>query len=176
MIAQVSVEITNQKQEFTWNGYGLRLLIPKNSLPADIENCILNISVYFFSQYEIPSDHKLVSAVYNITSKPDIEFKQELTLEIQHCEKSMELAFVRVTDQPKPVSTILNGNFHDCYGSIQIKKFSWYMIVLKFLGLDSEVPSYNYVALQFYKVERPNLEVKIEIAVCRNLDTHFSVS
>ena len=176
VIAQVSVEITNQEQQFIWNGYGLRLLIPEKSLPAGVENCILHISVYLSSPYEIPSDQMLVSAVYNVFSKPEVEFKQELTLEIQHCVNSTKLAFVRVADHLKPVSTIINGNFNDRYGSIKVKNFSWYMIVLKLLGLYLEAPSCDYVALQFYKVVRSNFEVKVKIAVCKNLDAHCSVS
>ena len=176
VIAQVSVEITNQKQQFTWNGYGLRLLIPENSLPPGVENCALYLSVYFSSPYEIPSDYMLVSAVYSITCEPEIEFTQELTLEIQHCAKSMNLAFLRVADQLEPISIMMNGIFFKHYGSIQVKKFSWFMILLKFLGLYSEAPSCDYSALQFYKVVYSNHEVKIKIAVCKNLDTQISVS
>ena len=172
------MEITDEKQDFTWKGYGLQLLIPENSLPAGVEKCVLNISVYLSSPYEIPSDHKLVSAVYNINCEPAVEFREELSLKIQHCANSVNLplSFARATvDQ----FSLLNGVFHDGhYRCIQVKKFCWYMIVfnpiLNFFGSYPE--PCDYCALQFYKVVCSSYEVEIKIAICRNLETHATVS
>ena len=180
VIAQKCVEITNKKQDFTWKGYGLQLLIPENSLPAGVDKCVLHISVYLSSPYEIPSDHKLVSAVYNINCKPKVEFREELTLKIQHCANSasLPLSFAQVT--ANQLNVLENGFFSDGrYGSIQVKKFCWYMIlsrIQKFFGLDSEPEPCDYCALQFYKVVCSNFKVQIRIVICRNLEAHASVS
>ena len=159
-------------------------MIPKNSLPAGIDKCVLRISVYLSSPYEIPSDHKLVSAVYKFNCKPEVEFREELTLKIQHCAKSasLPLSFAQVT--AGQLNVLRNGVFHDeHYGSIQVKKFCWYMIfsrIQKFLRLYSEPEPEpepcDYCALQFYKVVCSNYVVQIKIAICKNLEAHTSVS
>ena len=176
-IAQISMEITNEKQHFTWDGYGLQLSIPENSLPIGVQKCVLHLAVYFSCPYEIPPDHELVSAVYSIDCNPKVEFKQELTLEIQHCANSNELYFARAVNLSKSVDVLANGIFKGSHsGSIQLKEFSCYMIVqklLKYLGLYSD-PVYCCV-LPFYKVKQIH-EVIIKIAVCKNLDPLISVS
>ena len=173
-------------------------MIPKTSLPAGIDKCVLRISVYLSSPYEIPSDHKLVSAVYKFNCKPEVEFREELTLKIQHCAKSasLPLSFAQVT--AGQLNVLRNGVFHDeHYGSIQVKKFCWYMIfsrIQKFLRLYSEPEPEpepepdpepepepepepcDYCALQFYKVVCSNYAVQIKIAICKNLEAHTSVS
>ena len=177
-IAQVSMEITNEKQHFTWNGYGLQLSIPENSLPTGVEKCVLHLAVYFSCPYGIPPDHKLVSAVYSIVCNPEVEFKQDLKLEIQHCAHPNELRFARGADSLKSADLLTNGIFSDDhFGSIQLKKFSWYMIVqiqklLEYFGL---YLCPFYCVLPFYKVNSTH-EVMIKIAVCENLDAVISVS
>ena len=178
-IAQISMEITNEKQHFIWDGYGLQLLIPKNSLPVGVGKCVLHLTVNFSCPYEIPSDHKLVSAVYSINCKPEVEFMQELTLQIQHCANSDKLRFVRAADPSKSVDVLMNGVFSDSHsGSIQLKKFSWYMIVQlveQYLGFSSAPDLIDYSVLPFYKVNSTN-EVIIKIAICENLHALISVS
>ena len=178
-IAQIFIEVTNEKQNFTWEGYGLRLFIPENSLPTGVEKCDLHLAVHSSCPYGIPPDHKLVSAVYSINSKPEVEFDRELTLEVQHCANSDELYFAHAADYSKSVNVLMNGNFSESHsGSIQLKKFCWYMIVqlLKVFGLYLD-PDLYYSILSFYKVNPIiDKEVIIKIAVCENLDARISVS
>ena len=166
------MEITNEKQHFTWDGNGLQLSIPENSLPTGVEKCVLHLAVYFSCPYEIPPNHKLVSAIYSIDCNPEVKFKRELTLEIQHCANSIELYFARAVNLSKSVDVLENSIFGDSHsGSIQLKEFGCYMIIQKQLKSD---PAYCCV-LPFYKVKQIH-EVIIKIAVCENLDPLISVS
>ena len=165
------MEITNESQHFTWDGYGLQLFIPENSLPSGVEKCVLHLTVYFSCPCEIPPYHKLVSAVYSINCKPEVEFKQGLTLKIQHCANTDELCFARAAGLFMPVDMLSNGDFKDKhYGSIQIRKYSLLGIVQKLLK-----NLCDYSAMLFYKVEYSKA-VKIKITVCKDLAALTSVS
>ena len=187
-IAQISIEITNKKDIFPWEGYGLRLFIPENSLPIGVEKCVLHLTVYSLCPYEIPPDHKLVSAVYSIDCNPEVDFKQELTLEIQHCTNTDELCFARAAGPFMSVDMLSNGDFKDKhYGSIQIRKFSLFSIVQKLLkNLQNLIYSdpnpepttadlCDYSAMLFYKVQYSKV-VEIKITVCKDLAALTSVS
>ena len=134
VVAQTSVVVTNLEQSFNWSGYGFKLHIPQDSLPADVDKCLLHITASVSGQYQFPDYNELVSAVYWIRSDPPCRFKQHLTAELQHCAKvssSTKLTFVRAicTQEVLPyVFKHLKGHGslsnRSSYGSIHLDHFS----------------------------------------------------
>ena len=84
MIGQISVDITNDPQDFLWDAYGFSLTVPSNSLPPHVKKCVLHISVYLSAPFEIPQDHTLVSGVYRIKCEPEVVFVQNLQIKFEH--------------------------------------------------------------------------------------------
>ena len=60
---ETTVVVTNVPQSYAWAGYGLKLHIPKGSLPVGMEQCTINIKASLAGQYEFPENTHLVSAV-----------------------------------------------------------------------------------------------------------------
>ena len=52
-IAEKTVLVTNQKQNIVWEGYGLRLHIPPNSLPEDCSQFELKMAVSRLGQVQV---------------------------------------------------------------------------------------------------------------------------
>ena len=133
MIAETSVQVTNQAQTFSWAGYGLKLHIPQDALPTGLEECRLLIKVGLSGQFTFPQNTSLVSAVYWLDSEPRGKFSLPLTLEMQHCVKpthTSRLSFVHAkcsqTQLPYALETVKSGVFsgESVYGSIQLTQFS----------------------------------------------------
>ena len=78
-IGRVSVDITNSGEHFVWEDYGLNLTVPENSLPPDVEKCVISISACLSAPFQAPKGHDLVSAVYGINCDPEFEFVQDIT-------------------------------------------------------------------------------------------------
>ena len=138
VIAETSVPITNQARTFNWKGYGLKLHIPKGSLPAGLEECRLLIKAGLSGQFTLPQNTSLVSAVYWIDSEPRRKFSKHLTVEIQHCVKlthSSKLSFVHAkcsqTHIPYKFEAMEGGMFSSdhTYGCMQLTHFSMVGVV-----------------------------------------------
>ena len=56
VIAETSVQVTNQAQTFRWEGYGLRLHVPQGALPDGLEKCRLFLKVGLWGQFSLPSN------------------------------------------------------------------------------------------------------------------------
>ena len=68
VIAEKTVKVTNEEQHIVWEGYGLRLHIPPNSLPEDCSELQLNMTVSRARDCELPDeDGILVSAVHSFS-------------------------------------------------------------------------------------------------------------
>ena len=183
MIGQISVTITNDPRDFRWDTYGFSLTVPSNSLPPNVKKCVLHISAYLSPPFKIPQGHTLVSGVYSIKCEPQVKFKQNLQINFEHfaspkIEDQSCLAFLQASDQmvsQSGSSVLLEGDFSakTCYGSLQVKQFSWYAIVLKKV---SQVLYGNmrYSAMLFYNIRSVN-EVDVEVAVCHDLQAHVKV-
>ncbi len=85
VVQETEVYLTNEPQNVDWKGYGLRLVIPPNSLPKDTESCTINIKTSFSGHYQFPDNTELVSPVFWLQSTPSCKFKNPVTLEIEHC-------------------------------------------------------------------------------------------
>ena len=56
-VGEISVLITSKAQSFHWAGYGLKLNIPQEALPADLKECEIIRCAYLASLRTTPSSH-----------------------------------------------------------------------------------------------------------------------
>ena len=177
--AETTVVVTNSElsQTFIWKGYGLKLHVPKASLPADVEQCTINIKASLAGQYEFPEDSHLVSAVYWFRCKPSCKFAKAVSLEIQHCarpENVTKLSFVRAVCTQEELPYIfkeLNSCFTNSssYGLLRLQRFSGIAITQK-VSQDRE-----YIARLFYL--NPTISTyEIHLVVTWNIEAHLTVS
>ena len=133
VIAETSVQVTNQSQTFHWAGYGLKLHIPQGALPAGLNECRLLIKVGLSGQFALPENTSLVSAVYWLDSEPRCKFSQPLTLEVQHCVKpthTSTLSFIHAKCSQKLLPYVFEpvegGEFssESSYGCVELDHFS----------------------------------------------------
>ena len=118
---------------FEFKGYGFKLHVPKDSLPAEVSETQLNVRVSLSGQFQLPSECELVSAVYWVSCTH--KFTKPLVVEIQHCaalsrdKQCEQLTFVRTkcTQKELPYTfTELGGvfNYLSSYGSLSLSHFS----------------------------------------------------
>ena len=172
---------SSRYQPIVWEGFGLRLHIQEDSLPAGMEQCTLNIKASLAGQYEFPENSNLVSAVFWLRCEPTCRFTKPVTVEIQHCAKSEnvdspKMKFVRaLCSQAQLPYTFkeLGGDFnrHSSYGVIQVNSFS---------GLAVTGPSERrYLTNVLYKEVKGRLtQFIIEVFFVITFDTlaHHTVS
>ena len=180
VIAATSVLITNEAQTFNWAGYGLKLDVPKGTLPAGLEECRLLIKVGLSGQFALPENTSLVSAVYWLDSEPRREFSKHLTLEIQHCVKptdTSKLSFIRAkcsqTDLPYKFENVQGGVFSSssAYGCVQCNRFSLFGAVYNWLV--SQVQLYS---ASVYYLRKGVNQIDIYFVITKDLEAHTTVS
>lgn len=82
---RISVVVQHTAQQFTWEGFGLKLHIYEDCLPAGImEQCDIHIKASVAGLYEFPENTHPVSAVFWL---PECKFCKSIGLEMQHCGK-----------------------------------------------------------------------------------------
>ena len=130
---KMKIVVTSSANEHEWKGYGMKLKIPSESLPANISSCTITVMVSLSGQYQFPEDTELVSPVFWLRCEPKCKFVKPLSLEIQHCalpENSHRLFMVRAvcTQKELPYSfKVLHGatfSKHSSYGIIELDSFS----------------------------------------------------
>ena len=176
------VVYSSHPQQFTWEGFGLKLSIPKGSLPAGMQQCTINIKASLAGQYEFPDNHHLVSAVFWLRCEPPIDkFTRPVTVEIQHCarsENTSRLKFVSAVCSQKQLPYTfkqLSGDFnsHSSYGVVELNSFSCLAVVQE--GSEER----NYLSSLLYKeIEGHHTSCIVEIytVITWNLDAHRYVS
>ena len=133
MIGETKFTVTTQGGSFEWKGYGLKLDVPKDSLPPGVRECRVNIRASFSGQFQFSEDSELLSPVFWLTAP--CKFIKPVTLEIQHCALRDEatlsgLSFVSAKcsqrSLPYKFRPVDGGVFttHSSYGSIQLSHFS----------------------------------------------------
>ena len=134
MAGEAEFTVSTEGGSFHWKGYGLRLHVPKGSLPAGMGECKINIRVSLSGQFQLPEGSDLLSPVFWISAP--CKFIKSVTLEIQHCalaedEASLSnLGFVFTkcsqSDLPYRFKQVGGGVFtkHSTFGSIQLEHFS----------------------------------------------------
>ena len=131
VIAEKTVKVTNEEQHIVWEGYGLRLHIPPNSLPEDCSELQLNMTVSRAIDCGLPDeDGILVSAVYSFSHNlGERKLRQKATLEMQHCAQGSYTPLCIVQSDsivpPHKFQTLRGGKFDssDRYASIELDHF-----------------------------------------------------
>ena len=175
---EMSVVVHSSRyQPVTWEGFGLRLHIQEDSLPAGMEQCTLNIKASLAGQYEFPENSSLVSAVFWLRCEPMCKFTKPVRVEIQHCAKSenvdnLKMKFVRaLCSQTQLLYTFkeLGGDFnrHSSYGVIQVNGFSGIAVAQK--GSEER----EYCSQLFYLCQPSSCQ--IHFVVTWNLEAHLTV-
>ena len=131
---QTIVVYSSHATQFTWEGFGLKLHFHGGSLPAGMEQCTINIKASLTGRYEFPDNYHLVSAIFCLRCETVHKFTRPITVEIQHCARSenvakLNLNFVRAVCSQKQLPYTfkqLGGDFtsHSSYGVIELNSFS----------------------------------------------------
>lgn len=177
--AETTLIITNASQNFVWEGYGLRLRIPMNCLPSEIEQCIINIKASVSGQYEFPDNTQPASAVFWLRCEPRCKFTLPISVEIQHCGKSRDvskLSLVKAScsqvELPYQFEKLQNSHFYDedsfSYGANELTSFSGVGVT------QDESEEKEYVARLFYHSEKKSAH-QIDLVVTWNIETHLTV-
>ena len=130
IIAVKTVQVTNEEQHIFWEGYGLRLHIPSNSLPENCSQFELKMSVSRSQHYKLPDDDGiLVSAVYSFShTLGHKKLQKPVTVEMQHCVANSAynpLCILQAEDTSDTFSVIEGGTFdhNEGYGVIELRHF-----------------------------------------------------
>ena len=133
MVGVTEFTVTTQGGCFEWEGYGLKLHVPEGSLPAGMEEAMVNIRASISGQFQLPEDSVLLSPVFWIS--PPCKSTKSVTLEVQHCaliEDEAVLSNLSIVsaqdsqrDLPYRFKQLDGGVFskHGSYGSIQLSHF-----------------------------------------------------
>ena len=173
------MQVTNEEQHIVWKGYGLRLHIPPNSLPEDLNQCNIKIEVALSGNFQLPEDGVLVSAVYSFSHDlGDKELRRSVTLEMQHCATSSvlnDLRVVRALDVPYKFEILPGADFarSDGYGGINLRRFSRFSIFLR--RIRSFFSPRKYCAKIYYTGILP-FQFDFEFLIIQDLNTLAEVS
>ena len=144
VVAETTFTLTPEQQSFEFTGYGFKLHVPEDSLPAEVSETQLNVRVSLSGRFQLPTNCELVSAVYWVSSPH--KFTKALVVEIQHCaalsndEQCEQLIFVRTMctqkELPYTFKELEKGIFsrHSSYGSLSLLHFSGVGIVQHKVG------------------------------------------
>ena len=177
VLQETKFKVTKAAQCFEWKEYGLKLVIPSQSLHWGTSSCIVSIKVSLSGQYQFPDGAELVSPVFWLKCEPNHKFVKPLSLEIQHCalpENSHRLFMVRAVSThsvlPYSFKFVHGGTFsrHSPSGVIDLRSFSG-------MGVAQErSKERRYWSSVFYMGPRSNKD--IHFAVTWHSDAHITVS
>ena len=140
VIAKETFTITQEAVKLNFEGYGFKLCVPENSLPAEVSETQLSVQVSLSGPFQMPFNCELASAVYWVSSPH--KFMKSITVEIQHCaalssgKQCSQLTFVHTKCTQKELPYIfkerVGGVFtpHSSYGSLPLSQFSGIGIVI----------------------------------------------
>ena len=140
MIAKETFTITQEAVKLKFEGYGFKLCVPKNSLPAEVSETQLSVQVSLSGPFQMPFNCELASAVYWVSNPHKII--KPITVEIQHCaalsssEQCSQLTFVHTKCTQKELPYIfkekVGGVFtpNSSYGSLSLSHFCGIGIVI----------------------------------------------
>ena len=133
VLSETKLEVTNSPRTFHWEEYGLKLIIPPQSLPTNADCCTITITASLSGQYQFLDDMELVSPVFWLRCEPRCIFACPLSLEIEHCALTKNingLSMVRAAstqkDLPYPFEMLDGGVFcpSSKFGVIKMRSFS----------------------------------------------------
>lgn len=187
---ELSLQVTNSEQDFSWPEYGLNLHIPENILPEGVQQCSIVIKPRIMGDYKLPEDSYLVSAVYSIKCIPKCQFLKPVTLEIQHCAKpknTHKLSFVRAirssseqktsffhvveAGENSQTDSILYSCFphHTSYGFVELSKFCQFGVIQR------DINERDYCANVYYREDNARKH-GVYFTILWNTNTHKKVS
>ena len=171
--------MTNKEQHIYWEQYGLRLHIPRNSLPEDVNQCRLKIKAALLGNFKLPENSVLVSALYSFSHDlGDKELRRSVTLEIQHCANTGTLHVVRAVGTSTNFEIITGGDFtrSDRFGSINLLRFSSFSIVNILKHLRSFIPPFNHCyCAKMYYTGISHLQFDFEFFIIQDLNAQAEV-
>ena len=171
--------MTNKGGSFDWNGYGLKLHVPRDSLPAGLDSCDITVKASLSGQFEFPEDLEPVSPTFWITAPG--KFLCPITVEIQHCVitedgtppplLTFSTANCTQADLPYEFKPLDGGAFstHSSYGSIAVRHFSAFTATAK-KGCDK-----RYCA-QVFTTAKSGMEWRVFFVITKNLNAALTVS
>ena len=136
VIAQETFTLTQEEVDLSFDGYGFKLHVPKDSLPTEVSETQLTVGVSLSGPFQMPFNSKLLSAVYWISIASPHKFKKPVTVKIQHCaalssdELCSQLTFVRTKctqkELPYMFKELIGGVFssQSSYGTLSLSHFS----------------------------------------------------
>ncbi len=152
--------------------------MPQDSLPVGIDDCQLDIVASRAGLYQFPDNFQLVSGVFWIRCGVPDQFRQQLTIKIEHCSKissSTNLSFVRAHCSqeilPYKFKAVKgHGSFSpdSSYGSLEVTHFSSYAVV----GEDVE----RCYTARAYCLEKSFSVMTFHVAISWNVKTHYKVT
>ena len=189
VVAETNFEVTSRAHNYEWRGYGVKLHVQQDSLPADCRQCRVEMRASLSGQYALPVNCELVSGVYWVYCP--LKLSKRATLEIQHCSTQREgLSFVRAECTQKQLPYDFQrqegGEFseHSFYGSIELSRFSGWGIMKRNSGWGVgwlmslfQPDSQQYSGQVFYASEAPSKwQVLFAVRHRGNLDLDDTVS
>ena len=178
VVAETSFEVTSQALTYEWRDYGVKLHVQQDSLPADCQQCRVEMRASLSGQYTLPVDCELVSGVYWVHCP--VKLSKHATLEVQHCSMQKEgLSFVRAECTQEQLPYVFRrqegGVFseHSSHGSIELSWFSGWGIGRFFTSRHPD--SQQYSGQVYYASDSPN-KWQVLFAIRRNLDLDAVVS
>ena len=169
------------EQFFEWDYYGLKVFIPKNSLPLSIKTCTLTIGVSITGQFEFPDNQNVVSAIYAFHLSNEVKLVKPLRINLQHCAKicSPEGIFVARASckdnsfpynfkilSDKTVALTQDSYMGKQFVGFDLQHFSLFSLLSEEKKL--------YTAILFYREMKDTIDICITIT--RNLGPYISVS
>ena len=172
--------MTNEEQDIVWEGYGLKLHIPSNSLPEGRSQCQLKVEVGLSGEFELPENGVLGSAVYSISHDlGDEKLRQPITLRMEHCASDLDhLHFVKADIISNKFEIIRKGNFIFIKGFGEIKLFNFSRFaIIQFLRehFSFLFTPYDYCCKVFYTSILYHC-FNMEVCVFRQLEVVAKVS
>ena len=174
---EITLEVTNSPQLFNWKEYGLKLNIPEQSLPSNVNSCKITITVSFFGMYQFPEDTELVSPLFWLRCEPHCKLAYPWHLEIEHCapqKNTQYLCMARAASSQKSLpytfKELQGGIFSEfySYGSIDFSSFGGVGVFQKW----SKERRYWFIL--FYMTE--TFTKDIHFAITWNDSAHIKVS
>ena len=174
--------VTGDNSAFTldWLQFGLRIEIPKGSLPAGTTTG-LHVKAIIGGDFILPPHCYLVSGIYQITSSE--QFKKNITLHLPHAaiiKSEDEASYFRFytaecsRGPPYEFKEMEGGYFrpHSNSATIDVQQFSCYTI-----GATTICPDQRYLSHVFYKsISNSVKKWKMVFTVTKDVDIFVEVS
>ena len=165
--------------DFDWKGYGFKMHVPENALPAGETECVVDTTVILprIKQFDLPDNAIPVSAFYDISAPSGFG---PVEVKIQHCvctKQDAVLSFVISRDN-MPFQYLEGGVFpvNSSYGRVSVAHFSKPKlgIVSRRRKHDHEPSPRCYCAQLFYGKLSLHFTITCDLKVCKTVSIHIN--